>query len=353
MCRPIGFGRKEKIMDNMTFRTFLRRQVTAGRCAARGVAVAGLLGLVASAGVARAAGTPFLYAANYTAGCIDTLDAAGNKIASTPNNGQYRWNSLVADKSGNVYVSIANQIYKINMTTGDGSKTAFVKDPADDNEIFGLALDAANNLYFGSETTGKLYKVTPDGTAHVFASGLGNPGAITIDKVGNLYVGDQGFVGPNGSKAKNGDKVYKVTPAGIVSTYASGFKTAANIQNSDVLGLAFNPADKGARAGTLYVSLDQDAAGNNAGIKIAQVAPGGGSASKITPYVTTNGPAPGYYLGSIAFDQSGNLYYVDNGGGGSIYKVGPGGAGAATKFGTTQNGFGIALAPARANPIGK
>lgn len=316
------------------------------------MAAAGLLGLFASIGVAHAQGTtPFLYSANSGAGRVDTYNSAGGLISSTANGQIFGTKGIVADASGNIFATAGNQIFKF--AAGTGTKTTFATDPNADNEIYGLALDSANNLYFGSETTGNVYKVAASGGAStVFATGAGNPGALVFDGAGNLYVGDQGPGAAISNTPKNGNTVFEVGPSGGVgTTYATGF---SSIGGTDVLGLAFNPADTGARAGTLYVSLDQNASGTNSGVQIAQVAPGAipGTGGTISTYVTLNtGKDPGFFPASIAFDQSGNLYYVNNGGSGVVEKA-VGGTGQAAQFGsaTTGNGFGIALAPTAAPP---
>lgn len=313
------------------------------------VAAAGLLGLFASMGAAHAQSTtPFLYAANFGAGEVDTYNSAGSITSSTGAGTVFRADSVVGDASGNVYTTVGNQIFQVVGGAATAKKPALIAtDPNADGDIFGLALNGSN-LYFSSERTGNVYTVgTAGGTPTVFATGAGNPGALTFDSNGNLFVGDQGpGAGPVGG-AKNGNTVFEVaagSAAGAAATtFATGFSAA--VGGTDVLGLSFNPADTGARAGTLYVSLDQNAGGNNAGVQIAQVAPGG----TVSRFLATNtGNDPGFFLANIAFDQAGNLYYVSNGSGGSIYKVAPGanpGSVAATQFGTTNNGFGIALAP--------
>ena len=55
-------------------------------------------------------------------------------------------------------------------------------------------------------------EVTPAGVVSTFATGFNIPVGLAFDAAGNLYV------------ANTGDNtVSKVTPAGVVSTFASGF----------------------------------------------------------------------------------------------------------------------------------
>src|SRR5262249_35142036 len=71
----------------------------------------------------------------------------------------------------------------------------------------GLAFDTVGNLYVANYDSGTVTKVTPAGTVSTFASGLGRPdGGLAFDTAGNLYVSDFG-----------NNLVRKVTPAGVVS----------------------------------------------------------------------------------------------------------------------------------------
>jgi predicted outer membrane repeat protein len=122
--------------------------------------------------------------------------------------------------------------------------------------------------------------VTP--TVSTFASVPGPEGIAFED--GNLYAAEaQGF----------GSSVAEITPAGVVSTFATGFNYPS--------GLAFDAS------GNLYV------ADINGGGGVSEVTPGG----VVSSYVSGLGSTKG-----LAFDASGNLY-VANGGinGGVIDKV--------------------------------
>src|SRR5438105_364073 len=99
----------------------------------------------------------------------------------------------------------------------------------------------AQNLFVadGYSNTGNIYKFTPDGVLTTFASGSGS---LACDSTGNVFVSDYG----NGVMPKSGignGAIYKFTPAGVRSTFASGLNGPT--------ALAFDSA------GDLFVSEDE------------------------------------------------------------------------------------------------
>ncbi|WP_114936320.1 gliding motility-associated C-terminal domain-containing protein [Mucilaginibacter endophyticus] len=121
-----------------------------------------------------------------------------------------------------------------------------------------LLSDAAGNIYFSDQASHLIRKITPGGfvttiagTPHSpgFADGMGsaamfdNPRALAMDNAGNLYLADQ---------ANN--RIRKITAAGVVTTYAgSGVAggdngPAASASFNTPTGVAFDAA------GNLYVS---------------------------------------------------------------------------------------------------
>lgn len=94
----------------------------------------------------------------------------------------------------------------------DGTVTTLAfrpQDPGPDGP-YGLACDAAGNLFILNRGSTRVVKRTPDGTTRVVAdlegpAGLVNPLSISVDAAGNLYVADT-------------PAIKKIAPDGTVST---------------------------------------------------------------------------------------------------------------------------------------
>ncbi len=177
--------------------------------------------------------------------------------------------SVTIDPTGNLYVAdTQNQRVRkvtpagiITTVAGNGTRgfsgdgglaiTAALADP------YGVAVDAAGNLYIGDTGNHRIRKVTPEGVITTVAgngsegfSGDGGPATsatmspmgLAFDAAGSLYVADAG-------------RVRKITPEGVISTVAGigirglsgdgGPATSARLGPHD---LAFDTA------GNLYVS---------------------------------------------------------------------------------------------------
>jgi uncharacterized protein (TIGR03437 family) len=228
-------------------------------------------------------------------------------------------NGIVLDNIGNIYATTTNnKILKITHTGVQsifaGSTISGYVDSLGTLARFdgtnGITIDTAGNLYVVDASNHKIRKITPSGLVSTFAgstigSADGNgtnaqfrfPEKISIDLNGNLYVADTG-----------NDKIRKISPSGNVTTLAgstSGF--------TDGLGTAsrfsFPVGTTVDNAGNTYVTD----LGNS---KIRKISSGG----LVTTLAgsTTSGFLNG--LGSaaqfsqpfgIAVDAFGNIYVTD------------------------------------------
>ncbi len=111
--------------------------------------------------------------------------------------------SLAIDPSGNLFVSDwdTGSIYKL---TPKGEKSTFAT-----TEIAAkiLACDQAGNLFAGVPLKHSIFKYEPGGAKSDFATGI-TVSTLTIDKAGNVYVGD------------TGNTIYKFMPTGPKSDFA-------------------------------------------------------------------------------------------------------------------------------------
>lgn len=151
-----------------------------------------------------------------------TIDAAGNIYVADTKNDVIR----MITQSG-VVTTIAGTPGVQGLVNGTGGAAKFNAPTGivvDDNSGDIYVADAGNNL---------IRKITPGGVVTTFASGFSNPVSITIDLNGNLYVADTGS-----------QTVKKITPAGAVSTFASGFTSPMSV-SADVSGNVY-VADAGA-----------------------------------------------------------------------------------------------------------
>ena len=92
----------------------------------------------------------------------------------------------------------------------------------------GMALDAAGNLYVASFEDSAVYLISRDGEKQIFISGglIGNPTSLAFDSSGNLFVG----------KTVNPAGIIKVTPDGTASLFASKVEpNGLAVDASDIL----------------------------------------------------------------------------------------------------------------------
>ena len=171
-----------------------------------------------------------------------------------------RFNSptgIAADAAGNLYVSDAfnDTIRKIAV---DGTVSTLAGTPgqfgsvdgtgaaARFNSPYGLAVDAAGNVYVADRGNHVVRKITGAGVVTTFAGSAGsagsadgagsaarfnNPYGLTFDGEGNLVVADRG-----------NQTVRKISPAGVVSTFAGSPGVAGSADGNGSAARFSNPS---------------------------------------------------------------------------------------------------------------
>lgn len=280
------------------------------------------------------------------------------------------------DSAGNVYVAdggnftvrkvtplgavttLAGLAGSFGTNDGLGSSARFGSDVG--MSPSGLAVDGASNIYVADSANETIRKMTPVGTNWMVTTLAGQPdkygsadgsngaaqfwgpSAVAVDNSGNIYVADSG-----------NDTIRKVTPAGVVSTWAG---LAGSPGTNDGIG--------GAARFNFPFGIALDTASN---IYVADAF--NYTIRKITPdgTVSTLAGSPGVQghadgtgsaarfndLGGLAVDVAGNVFVTDSGSK-TIREVNPQGvvstlAGLALNYGSAD---GTGLAARFDNPAG-
>ncbi len=118
---------------------------------------------------------------------------------------------MAFDRAGNLFVSQGDSIFKF---TAKGVKSTFVTSKR--AEFIELAVDEAGNLFVvGNQIVGQailgrsIFTMTPDGKESTFVAGLEEPGGLTVDATGNVYV-------------PSNHEILRFTPDGTKNTFSSG-----------------------------------------------------------------------------------------------------------------------------------
>jgi sugar lactone lactonase YvrE len=234
---------------------------------------------------------------------------------------------VAVDSRGNVYIG---ETLRVRRVSPDGTITTLAGTdrccealgdggPATAAQLhiaYGLAVDAAGNVYIADSNTNRVRKVDPNGTISTFAgtgksgfSGDGGPATsaqlyapsdVAVDRQGNVYIVD-----------RNNRRVRKVTPNGRISTVAgngkpgstpSGRATAASLYQPwgiaiDARGIVYFSDSGGHRVYRLSGGMLTTVAGTGKG-----GFSGDGKAAIKAKLAYPNG---------VAVDAKGNLYVVD------------------------------------------
>lgn len=244
-------------------------------------------------------GQTVTFAGSGTAGSAD-----GNGVLASFSNPM----GMAVDAAGNVYVTdrTNNLIRKITpsgtVSTLAGSGTSGYVDgqgtAAKFNSPTSIAVDAAGNFYVADEGNQRIRKITPGGYVSTYAGNgtqgytdgaaasakFNNPYGVAVDPSGNVFVADLGNYA-----------VRKITPSGVVSTFATGFNT--------VLAVATNSG------GYVYAA--------DAGYNIInEIAPDGTETVRAGSYTTGSTDGQGTsaafnHPAGLTVDGSGNIYVGD------------------------------------------
>jgi len=235
---------------------------------------------------------------------------------------------IALSASGNLYIADWNS-YCVYKMTPDGNIAILAGNPAMSGTAdgvgsaaqflvpYGVAVDAAENVYVSDNEAFTIRKITPDGVVTTLAGSPGvtgtsdgtgpaalfnGPAGVAVDVSGNIYVADS-----------YNNTIRKITPSGIVATLAGNPSISGN---ADGIGRAaqFNGPDGVAvdSKGNLFVA---DFWNNT----VRKVAPDGtvstyagmAGASGFTD--GTAGAAQFFSPSGVAVDAYGNLYVTDNG----------------------------------------
>ncbi|WP_162276887.1 cadherin-like beta sandwich domain-containing protein [Mucilaginibacter pedocola] len=247
-----------------------------------------------------------------------TLNLSGGAASFQYN--QFRATGICADLQGNLYMAIKNAIWKITpsgvVTLLVGQSTAGYADGAGGtvkfNNPVGMALDAAGNLYVGDAGNNRIRKVTPSGVVSTFA-GSGTAGATNGTGTAASFRSPHGLAMDNAGNlfvADNGNNlIRKITPLGVTTTFAgsgvddstNGTGTAASFDGPSAIA-----AD---RQGNLYV--------------VCINAPG---LRKITSTAVVSNIPVGFGVLGVTADAVGNIYLTCGENSSKLYKIPSGGA---------------------------
>lgn len=210
-----------------------------------------------------------------SAGVVSTLAGSSSRGAADGTGSSatfYGINGIVVDGNGNVFVADTSNfmIRKISpagvVTTIAGSTTFGITDGVGTSAKFmapfGITIDSLGNLFVSEYIDGLIRKITPAGVVTTFAGGAVSTSQTLINGTGNAAK----FASPAGLSIDSADNIYvadsynnsirKVSPSAEVSKLAGdSHNNLGNIDSSGYDASFFNPMYLGVGAsGVIYVS---------------------------------------------------------------------------------------------------
>ena len=229
---------------------------------------------------------------------------------------------VAVDSSDNVFVADDDAIRKITpagvVSTFAGTGTSGYVDGVGVNARFsgpqGLAVDRSGNVFVADRFNGAIRKITPAGVVSTlagsnqngFVNGVGaaaifsSPFDVAVDSSGNVFVADIG-----------NSVIRKITPAGVVSTFAGAVTATTGFANGSGTAASFSSP-----ASVAVDSSDNVFVADTSNHAIRKITPAG-----IVSTIAGTGTS-GYVDGvgvnarfkspyGIAVDSSGNVFVAD------------------------------------------
>jgi sugar lactone lactonase YvrE len=255
-------------------------------------------------------------------GVVNTLAGLAGNIGSADGTGNaarfYLPAGVAVDSAGNVYVAdtsndtirkitspsvvstFAGLAGSIGSADGTGNAARFYH-PA------GVAVDSAGNVYVADSNNDTIRKITPSGVVSTFAGLAGGgvflwPNGVAVDSAGNVYVADT-----------INSTIRKITASGVVSTLAGLAGVSGSADGTGNAARFFQP--KGVAvdsAGNVYVA-------DTSNSTIRKISPAGvvntlaGLAGNVGSADGTGNAARFYYPDDVAVDSAGSVYVADTG----------------------------------------
>jgi sugar lactone lactonase YvrE len=260
------------------------------------------------------------------AGVVSTLAGDGTLAFANGTGAAARFASpqrVAVDAAGNVYV-IDGALPRVRKVTPAGVVTTLAGDgtaglsisggpsaTARFNDLRGLAVDAAGNVYVADAGNHRIRKIAPAGTVSTLAGlskghadgpvkvlPFNDPEGVAVDAAGNLYVADSGS-----------QRIQKVSPGGVITTlagdgtagFADGPGTTARFSAPEAVAVD--------TAGNLYVADE-----NNH--RIRRITPAGDVSTLAGDGTAGFADGPGATArfnvpNGVAVDGAGNVYVGD------------------------------------------
>lgn len=233
-----------------------------------------------------------VYVASET-GYINKYSSDGTLLGFAYGVGSNDVEGIALGSDGSVYASAGLNIKKASNFSMDGADVSLFASGGLGQPISspqGLAFDSSGNLYAANWQAGTIAKITPGGSASVFASGFLGPIGLVFDAAGNLYAANS-----------DGGSISKITPDGTASIFFSNATAEWPYAGlSAPQGIAFDAA------GNLYVACPGGGVNN-----IVEIPPSGTTSTEFVSsglssptYIASTVPEPGaialFGLGSAA-----------------------------------------------------